>query len=415
MANGGDGIITDEGIERLRLRVGYTAASQISGAIPFNRVAGSDAFRHFTNGYGDDNPLYCEPDYARRSPFGQPIAPPAFLSTMGQPCGPKAPPEILAQSANALPGVQAFQAGGAWEFYAPVAEGDRLATANFLTDVEDKRSSFGGGRSAIVHHRQVWWRPEDAQVVGQYHVWYVNTVREKASAARTEKPPVPSYHDDDLSAIDAAYASETRRGSTPLTINELEPGAALPGLVKGPLTVTDLISFHMGWGWSGQGTFATRLGWEHRRKRPHMWDRNEYGAHDVVQRGHWDAEMARRVGAGRSYDYGFLRTCWFAHAVTNWMGDGAWIARLEDRITRFNYVGDTTWITGTVSEIDAEAGRVIVELRATNQTGEETASARAEVRLPAPGASEINFATVPETAIELARRATEATGTDELS
>ena len=182
-------------------------------------------------------------------------------------------------------------------------------------------------------------------------------------------------------------------------------GSAIGTVVRGPLTVTDLISFHMGWGWSGQGTFATRLGWQHRRARPHLWDRNEYGAYDVVQRGHWDSEMARRVGAGRPYDYGFLRTCWFVNAVTNWMGDHAWIERIEDRIARFNYVGDTTWIHGNIKGIDLATRRVTLSLRATNQDGVETASATANVLLSDPSSDAAPLPTPSQTALDLVERA----------
>ncbi len=399
--------ITDDGIARLRLRVGHTATSQISGRIPFNTVGTIDAFRHFAHGYGDDNPLYCDPAYASATVFAEPIAPPTFLSTIGTVRGPKVPPEVAKQSAGALGNVQAFQAGGEWEFYEPVREGDRLETANFITDVEDKTSSFGGGRSAIVHHRQVWWRADDHAVIGQYHVWYVNTERTKSE--RSAKAPIvePTYDEEALEVIDAAYAAERRRGASAFVLEDLAVGDVVDPIVKGPLTVTDMISFHMGWGWSGQGTFASRLGWQHRKKRPDLWNRNIYGAPDIVQRGHWDPLMANKVGASRPYDYGFLRTCWFVHAVTNWMGDDAWLYRIVDRTSSFNFVGDATWITGEVIAVDEAMGMVSVQLSATNQDGLVTATATGDVLLSSPGGAGhgVARAVVPESVSDLVQRA----------
>ena len=35
-----------------------------------NEVSSTDSFRHFARAYGDDNPLYNEPDHASRSSWG---------------------------------------------------------------------------------------------------------------------------------------------------------------------------------------------------------------------------------------------------------------------------------------------------------------------------------------------------------
>src|SRR5215831_8920248 len=73
------GRITDEGIARMRERIGVV----VPQAAPFNFEATRDAFRHFANGYGDDNPLHCNPDYAAGTRWQGLIAPPVFLTTMG--------------------------------------------------------------------------------------------------------------------------------------------------------------------------------------------------------------------------------------------------------------------------------------------------------------------------------------------
>ena len=43
---------------------------------PHYRNPGEDAFRHVAESYGDDNPLWCDPDHARASVWAGPIAPP---------------------------------------------------------------------------------------------------------------------------------------------------------------------------------------------------------------------------------------------------------------------------------------------------------------------------------------------------
>ena len=59
------GRLTDEGIERFREKVGvdwpYTRWTT------WNEEATRDGIRHYAYGFGDDNPLWCDPDYAATS------------------------------------------------------------------------------------------------------------------------------------------------------------------------------------------------------------------------------------------------------------------------------------------------------------------------------------------------------------
>ena len=44
----------------------------------YNSQATRDTIRHFTEGYGDMNPLYCDREYAKKTKYGGIIAPPCF-------------------------------------------------------------------------------------------------------------------------------------------------------------------------------------------------------------------------------------------------------------------------------------------------------------------------------------------------
>jgi acyl dehydratase len=72
---------------------------------------------------------------------------------------------------------------------------------------------------------------------------------------------------------------------------------------------------------------------------------------------------------------------WLGHLVTNWMGDAGFLRRLNARVLRHNLIGDTTWCRGRVTA-KGPGGSVTLELAGTNQRGETTASATAEVVLP---------------------------------
>lgn len=63
---------------------------------PQNHEVTADGVRHFAYGYGDDNPLWCDPEYGRRTRWGEMIAPPNFLYTMVEQDAPKSTLEIEA-------------------------------------------------------------------------------------------------------------------------------------------------------------------------------------------------------------------------------------------------------------------------------------------------------------------------------
>jgi len=105
----------------------------------------------------------------------------------------------------------------------------------------------------------------------------------------------------------------------------------------------------------------------------------------VMQRVHWDPEFARKSGNPTTFDYGRMRETWLVHLCTDWMGDDAWLWKLDCEFRGFNYVGDTQWLRGTVvNHYVAEGGRpaVDLELRAESQRGEITAPGHATILLP---------------------------------
>jgi hypothetical protein len=92
-APGNYGILTDDGIERLKQRIGIQVNKPTP---PHNYEVTWDGTRHFAFGYGDDNPLWCDKHYADGTRWGGLIAPPNFLYTMGESDAPPVTPEIKA-------------------------------------------------------------------------------------------------------------------------------------------------------------------------------------------------------------------------------------------------------------------------------------------------------------------------------
>jgi acyl dehydratase len=374
--------ITPEQVAKIRARVGYS----VDHNYRFNDEATHDTIRHFAHGYGDDNPLWCDPAYGPGTRWGATIAPPLMHMSMGIDQSPPLPPEVKAASRGALAGVHLFHAGTEIEWARPVCVGDRLYYTGVLAAVDEKVSEFAA-QTLITHHELRWANQRGEDTVWQ-HEWFVRAERKTAAERGTlSSYEEARYTDEDLARIDAAYAAERPRGTEPRWFEDVRVGDRIPGVVKGPLCVTDIISFHTGWGWAGYDFGPFRLGWKHRQKMPRFWTKDRRGAWDVAQRLHWEEDWAAEVGVPLRYDYGYMRTAWMIHALTDWMGDDAFLARFWNRFHRFNFVGDTSWVEGHVTDVSSEDGRhrAELELRIVDQRGEVTTSGGATVLLPSRG------------------------------
>lgn len=377
--------ITDEAIERLRARIGVPEPHPQP---PHYLRPGLDAFRHVAEAYGDDNPLWFDPGYAATTRWGGPIAPPPLVGgdTL---IGEDEVTEVAADKrdlmkGDPLRGVHAYYASSVREWWAPLVPDQRIWRRNALVGALDKSSEFA---SRAVHEwtAQVFRTDDGTVLCGQYKNM-IRTERSEARERKKEKPPeVKPYDEEAIAAIDAQYAKEAPRGSDPRWWEDVSEGDELDPLVKGPLTVTDMVCWHVGMGMGLYGVKPLRLGWRNRQRIPRFFHRDDLGIPDVMQRVHWDPEFARRAGNPSTYDYGRMRETWLIHLCTDWMGDDAWLWRLECEFRRFNYVGDTQWIRGRITRkylADGDRPAIDLEIWAENQRGENTTPGTATILLP---------------------------------
>ena len=379
------GRLTDASFDRSRARIGVPMKLPNP---PHNDEVSRDGIRHFAFGYGDDNPLWCEPDHAAGTRWGGVVAPPAFLYTMGEDASPRPqPPENKAVlKGDPFAGLGSYQAVQGFEWWRPLRLGDGLRCLRSQVGVSDRTSDFGG-RSAHVHHSFIYALPDGPLHAIRRGTW-INTER-SASKERQKEHEVPEpYTPDQLAEIDAAYAAETRRGSEPRWFEDVEVGDVVDPKVKGPLTTTDVVVWHLGWGMQLTPPGSFRLAWKVRQKAPGLYPPNDLNVPDTVQRLHWEPARARELGLPTSYDYGALRETWLTHLVTDWMGDDAWLWKLECQHRRFNFIGDTSWLSGEVEDkrqvetADGVRGEVHLAIRVTNQRGVVTTPGTAVVLLP---------------------------------
>ncbi len=387
--------LTDEDIERARAAIGYD--KPISQRELYT-TASPDALRNWAYGVGEDNPLYTEEDYGLDTRWGSQIGHGTQVGHIKSPMlGDPIPDEIRKKTKSVFRGVHVFVSGGKWDWYRPLYAGDRIFCFKGLESIVEKESSFAD-RSVIQTDRDVCIN-QRGEVVGVYRIIQVLTERGKSRSKGKYAAIEPAtYTDEDYEHIDAIYAAEQRRGASPRYFEDVNVGDELQPMVKGPLTVTEIIAFHAGgYGFVPYGLKASRLGYQNRKRIAPFYLKNENGVWDVAQRLHWDSEWAKAIGNPMAYDYGVLRQCWLYHMVSDWAGDDAFIENMEDSIRKFNYIGDTQFLTGKVTAKRVVDGRnlVDIEMHMVNQRDTETAYGFATVSLPSKDAGLSSLPVVP--------------------
>ncbi|WP_088181918.1 FAS1-like dehydratase domain-containing protein [Sphingobium sp. Z007] len=396
-----DYAITDNDIERQEKLLGYMQAAKTREYI---QTATTDNIRNFAHGTGDDNPLFCDPEYARGTRWGSVIAPGMMVGQINAPMLGDAPgDDIKALRKSLWKGVHVFVSGSTWDWYRPVFPGDTIYSYNGDETSEVKTSEFSG-RSVITVRKDVKIN-QRGEVVAVYRILRVLTERKTAAKKGKYSALEPAtYTDEDIAKVDEVYAAEMVRGAETRNFDDVQVGESLGKMAKGPLTVTDVIVYHAGgYGFVPYAPTVGRLAHKNRKRIPAFYVKNEYGVPDVAQRLHWDPVWAQAIGNPMAYDYGVMRESYLWHYLNDWAGDDGVITHVHDEIRKFNYMGDVQTITGEVTGKREEGGQNLVDVKVifTNQRGDETVRATATIALPKKG----GIAMYPEVPRDLAEEA----------
>jgi acyl dehydratase len=334
------------------------------------------------------------------------VAPPLYVIAVGVDEAPPLDEESRRLFKGLFHGVGKYYAGVELEWYRPIVPGDAVYLDRATSDVAVKQSSFSGGRSVIETYQTLYLNGA-GEPFAVRRERYVNAERDSSrSSGKHRDRTREMWTPERIAELDAVYAAEERRGGARRYWEDVAAGDVLVPVMKGPLGLVDVISMHMGMGWGGYGIGPLRYGWKQRTRMPGFYAPDEWGVPDVVQRLHWDASRAAEVGLPAPIDYGQMRTCWLSHLVTNWMGDDAWLWKLDADVRGFNFLGDATLCTGRVEGKDIVDGHHVarLDLVALNQRGEGTATGKATVILPS---REHGAVRLPAPPVELAARGAE--------
>lgn len=364
--------ITDEALSDLRKRFGVKIENTVE---PWCYEATRDNIRHYAHGIGDDNPLWCDPEYAKNTKYRGIIAPPSFLFALSR---------IVSGYVGGLPGVHAMFAGVDFNWYEPIYRNDEISTEAYLKDLIEYQTRFAGRAFRQIYH--VSFFNQRGNMVAEGDSWCFRTDRDEARERGQKYNHIKNkrkvYTDEEIRVIWDKYKNEEVKGAVPRYWEDVKVGDKLPEIVKGPMTVTGFIAYAQGWG--GLYIRAHKLAYKLQNGHPAAGIKNSYGIPDCPERVHWEAEMAQRVGVPEAYDYGPERCSWASHLITNWMGDDGFLRNLKAEVRRHNPAGDTIYIRGEVIKKYKEGDKKLVDINihGEQQDGELSLKGTATVILP---------------------------------
>ena len=334
------GEITEEGIAAAAALIGQPLRRS---RMQWIETATRDAIRHFAWGIGDNNPLWLDPAYAQASPAGGLIGPPCMLYGVDS--------TIVAPK---LPGVQWVYAGTEWTWFEPIRLDDCFTVEARLLGQEEK----SGRRFSrwLLQTGEVRYVNQHGRLLAKALGKCARTPRvrhnKSSDSERGDKTPVAEpqqYTAKELEDIERAVLAEPRRGAEPLYWEDIDIGDDVPPVIKGPLSVIDILAWYS----ATQG--ALHYGGAHgdairyRRRHDDYHINPKTGAKDAAGRGHLEASTGRDVGMEGAYDIGPQRISWAQHMLTNWIGDHGFLHKLAVSVRRPNLVGDTIWWRGKVT------------------------------------------------------------------
>jgi acyl dehydratase len=361
--------VIDQQIDEFVQRSRELTGKEVTERTPWNTEVTADAIRHYAFGTSDGNPLWLDPGYAARGPYGRLAAPPGFLTSVLYPILHGAP--MTAPLSSLIGGLE-------YRWHGPVLEGDRLRAVSRQVDLYEKKS--GSGRRLIFVISEVEYTNRRDEVVGKATGTMI-----RATQVGTEllfDRPIYRYSDAELAKIGEAIKSESRSGDRMLTGEDVTVGQEIPPIVRGPLTIGDMVCWQAAIGPSYR---AGALGYLDCLKAPHTAVKNPVLSWPVkYSQQHEDFNLAAQRGMPGPFDNGVMRFAWVCPLLTNWMGDRGVLERLYVQVKAPAIYGDTLWYQGKVKAKSQAPGgwRVTLGLAGVNQVGITATTGEADVLLP---------------------------------
>jgi len=382
-ANPEYGKITEEAVAALKNRLGRTFPIEY----PYLRYVNQDSISHVARSIGDTNPLYVDPEYAAGTRYGRLVAPPAIFYALAW-------GSWDLRRGQGLPGVHGLHSGDTWWYFRPVLAGDELHATKKLIRADPMEGRLAGKRMFIQADEISFYNQRD-ELVAIQHMPVIRAEREESKKrGKYTDTKKSTYTDEEFDQIDAELEAEVPRGGNARYWEKTEIGEPVDQVVKGPLTLPDMVTWLQ-----GIGSPHVRSGkyWlEYRKSSPKVAVKDPAtGIPQAVERVHWDDYMAAEIGMPAAYDYGSQRGGYATYFATNWVGDEGWIAQLDFQFRGMFFNGDVFRTSGEVVDkwrgAKTGTGYVKVKFKSINNRGEDIMPGTAIAALPSEETGPVQF------------------------
>ncbi len=333
-----------------------------------NKLVTEDLIRHFADAIGDPNPFWRDPTYAAGTRWGGIIAPPIYESCIayGSSFGGRL----------RVPGIARLAAGNKHEYLKPIRPGDTFSIYDKYGGFEERKVEGKAYRMFIesVPRYFVNQRDEVAAIATHRNIYLATPPSKRKTKEKKMYQDKKRHHysQEELDIIHQGYDDQltgiNRRGADTLYWEDVVEGKEIPAVVKGPFDVADscartIVSTY---------PYAHAIKWAVMREHleTHPID-PETGEHRLRRDWHYCDSAAQLFGVPYANAGGIQNEMMLVHAVTDWMGDDAFVKSIDSQDRRMNFFGDMTWVKGKVARKFVEDGEHLVELNVwgENQDG----------------------------------------------
>jgi acyl dehydratase len=330
----------------------------------------------FAEALGDESPLYTDPDYGAGSAHHSMLAPPAFVLAVRSP-GSAGAADLVDHRLTVEPATVTVS----WDDV--VRLGDRDLSGRLrVTDVAARLTGTGSAKATVTS-------TVDYERNGTVFARAWAEVDLIPSADLPPVRPLPRYGPAEIDRMKHELDTEAPpRGPVPRFWRDVAVGDTAPTLLKGPLTLADLMvwTFAEGRPVRAGNLVYGRLSELDGRRATHpvtgwpVWDRAESGLDSAV------------TEPGGPQAPGGLLFALASQYATHWMGDDGFLRQVSAKLLQPFRYGDALRLTGTVVDrytTADEAGNryhaVCLQVDGRDQVDEPVVTAEAVVLLPDPG------------------------------
>jgi acyl dehydratase len=317
-----------------------SVGTKLFGDFPPDEVS-TWAINRFIEATTDENPLWQDEKYARKTHWGGIIAPPAFIHVFDPANRAFRQRPDLSHMATILPFElpfpKTFQAYYEFQFLLPLRPGDLITSKAKVGDIYEKVGKSGIMVFVRMENEHRNQRKELVGITSEAMV----SIEGSSSSSKAAEPP-PPVEESNLEP----------QSKKQIYFDDVKVGAALPPMVKEISMVTILK-----WGAAV----------------------NDYGPH------HYDQQFANQMlGLHNVIAHGPHNAAFLAQLVTNWIGGEGVLRRHYAEMRGNVFPGDIMTFQGMVANKYVKDGEALVEIEswAQNQKGRRVTLGKSTAALP---------------------------------